>query len=213
MAGIDAVLPLEEGTIVFALEPQAGVRLTGAEWRFQGGTLRASGLVPLGDQERTLLVTADSLDLGTLLESLAFDGLSGTGTLSGTMPLRQERDTLVIDGGRLEATKPGTIRYQRPAGAGGAATGNQQLDLLLAVLTDFHYEELRLTLAGDTAKPMDMTLHIRGRNPGYEGGRTVVFNVDVEAPLVGLVRSGGSAYRVPEAIQKRLEGMGIDGTR
>ena len=33
------------------------------------------------------------------------------------------------------------------------------------------------------------------------------------APLVGLVRAGSSAYRIPAAIEKRLEGMGIGGTR
>ena len=60
---------------------------------------------------------------------------------------------------------------------------------------------------------MDMTLHIRGRNPDYQGGRPVVFNVNVDAPLVGLVRAGSSTYRIPAAIEKRLEGMGIGGTR
>jgi hypothetical protein len=60
---------------------------------------------------------------------------------------------------------------------------------------------------------MDMTLHIRGRNPDYQGGRPVVFNVAIEAPLAGLVRAGRSTYRVPAAIERRFESMGIKGTR
>jgi hypothetical protein len=87
------------------------------------------------------------------------------------------------------------------------------MDVLLAALEDFHYDELSLTLAGETAGPMHMTLHVRGRNPGYEDGRTVVLNVNVEAPLVGLVRTGASAYRVPEAIEKKLDAMGLGGRR
>jgi hypothetical protein len=85
------------------------------------------------------------------------------------------------------------------------------MDVLLVALEDFHYDELELAIAGDLAEPMTMTLRIRGRNPRYEGGRAVVLNVNVEAPLAGLVRSGGSAYRVPAAIQKRLQSMGLEG--
>lgn len=212
MAGIDAALPLEDGTVVFQIEREGTLRLERAEWRLAGGTLRTSGRVPLAAEQRALTLVADSLDVGALLASLAFEGLSGTGTLSGTLPLRQRGDALVIENGRVEATTPGTLRYERAPGA-DAATGHGQLDVLLAVLTNFHYDELALTLTGDTAEPMDMTLHIRGRNPDYQGGRTVVFNVNIEAPLVGLVRAGGSTYRVPAAIEKRLERMGVRGTR
>jgi hypothetical protein len=213
MAGIEGALPLQDGVVVFELEPGAMLRLERAEWRLAEGWLRASGRVPLGADERTLTLVADSLDVAALLASLAFEGLSGTGTLSGTIPLRQRGDVLVVEGGHLEATTPGTLRYQRPAGTDTTGTGHEQLDVLLAVLTDFHYDELALTLSGDTAKPMDMTLHIRGRNPGYQSGRPVVFNVAIEAPLTGLVRAGRSTYRVPAAIEKRLESMGIKGTR
>jgi hypothetical protein len=213
MAGIDSVLPLGDGLVVFELAPGAMLRLERAEWRLAGGTLRASGRVPLGANERTLTLVADGLDVETLLASLAFEGLSGTGTLSGTLPLRQRGAALIVENGHVEATAPGTLRYQRAPDAAAAGTGHGQLDVLLGVLEDFHYDELTLTLSGDVAAPMDMTLHIRGRNPDYQGGRPVVFNVKIEAPLAGLVREGRSTYRVPEAIQKRLDSMGIRGTR
>ena len=37
----------------------------------------------------TVTFVAEALDLKALLSSLAFEGLSGTGTLSGRLPLRQ----------------------------------------------------------------------------------------------------------------------------
>jgi hypothetical protein len=117
------------------------------------------------------------------------------------------------ESGHLEATSPGTLHSRRPAAADATGTGHGQLDLLLAVLEDFHYDELALTLSGDTAAPMAMTLHLRGRNPDYQHGRPVVFNVNIEAPLAGLVREAGSTYRVPAAIEKRLESMGMRGTK
>jgi len=213
MAAIEDALPLQDGVIVFTLEPKGVLRLERAEWRLAEGRLRASGRIPLGADERTLTLTVDSLDVATLLASLAFDGLSGTGTLSGTIPLRQRGDALVVEGGHLEATTSGTLRYERPAGMDAVGTGHGQLDVLLGVLTNFRYDELSLTLSGDAAEPMAMMLHIRGRNPGYQGGRPVVFNVNVEAPLAGLVRESRSTYRVPAAIEKRLEAMGIGRTR
>jgi hypothetical protein len=211
MAGVDAALPLEAGEVRFQLEPGAVVRLERAAWRLANGTLHTAGRLPLTADERALTLEASDLDLGTLLASLAFEGISGSGTLSGTIPVRQRGHTLTIEHGRLEATSPGTLKYQRPNAA--AATGNRQLDLLLAVLSDFRYDELSLTLDGDTDAPMQMALHIRGRNPAYERGRPVVFNVTVEAPLAGLVRTARCAYRVPEAIEKQLDSMGIRGTK
>ena len=211
MAGIDAAVPLEAGEVSFRLEPGAVVGLERAQWRLAKGTLRTAGRLPFAADERALTLEADGLDLATLLGQLAFEGLSGTGTLSGALPLRQRGHTLAIERGHLEATSRGTLRYQRPNAP--AATGNRQLDLLLAVLSDFQYDELSLSLDGDTEKPMQMALHIRGRNPAYERGRPVVFNVNVEAPLAGLVRTARSTYRVPEAIQKQLDSMGLKGTQ
>ncbi|HWP65571.1 MAG TPA: YdbH domain-containing protein, partial [Candidatus Limnocylindria bacterium] len=206
MAAIEGPLPLEDGLLVFRLEPDAVLHLEQAGWRLAGGRVQTSGRVPLAANERTVTLTVEDLDVATLLESIAFEGLSGSGTLSGTIPLRQRGERLLVENGQLTATATGTLRYRRP---GAAASGGGQLDLLLGVLDDFRYDALSLGLDGDLAEPMAMTIKLRGRNPTYQGGRPVVFNVTIEAPLAGLLRTGRSTYRIPPAIEKRLEAMGL----
>jgi hypothetical protein len=210
MAVVDGPLPLHDGLVVFRLAPDA-LFLERAEWRLAEGTLRASGRVLLAARDRTVTLTADGVDLQALLASLAIEGLSGTGTLEGRLPIRQREGRFAIEAGRLAATAPGTLRYEASPGTEAMRRRHREMDVLLVALEDFHYDELELAIAGDLAEPMTMTLRIRGRNPRYEGGRAVVLNVNVEAPLAGLVRSGGSAYRVPAAIQKRLQSMGLEG--
>jgi hypothetical protein len=213
MAGVETVLPLGGGLVVFQLTRDAAVVVERGEWAFSGGTLRARGRLPLAARERAIGITADGIDLGTLLASLSLEGLSGTGKVSGELPLRQAGGRLLVENGRLAATSPGTLRYQAQPGTEAMRKRHHELDVLLTALEDFHYDALSVTVSGDTAGPMAMALHVRGRNPRYEAGRDVVLNVNVEAPLAGLVRTGASAYRVPEAIEKKLDAMGLGGRR
>jgi hypothetical protein len=209
MAALETALPLGGGLVVFELTKARSVVLERSEWAFLGGTIHARGRVPLAARERAIAVTAEGIDLGVLLTSLSLEGLSGTGRLAGEFPLRQQDGRLLVENGRLAATGPGTLRYQAQPGTEAMRTRYHEMNVLLTALEDFHYDALSLTLSGDTAGPMAMALHVRGRNPQYEGGREVVLNVNVEAPLAGLVRTGSSAYRVPEAIEKKLDAMGL----
>jgi hypothetical protein len=213
MAGLETALPLGGGLVVFELTKERSVVLERSEWAFLGGTIRARGRVPLAGRERAIAVTADGIDLGVLLASLSLEGLSGTGRLSGEFPLRQTDGRLLVENGRLAATGPGTLRYEAQPGTEAIRKRYHEMNVLLTALEDFHYDALSLALSGDPAGPMAMALHVRGRNPHYEGGREVVLNVNVDAPLAGLVRTGSSAYRVPEAIEKKLDAMGLGGRR
>jgi hypothetical protein len=203
LARIEGALPLTSGVIAFQLAPDALV-IERASWALAGGRLTASGRLPLAAEERTLTLSAEGLDVATLLSALAFEGLSGTGTLAGALPLRQRGARLRIEGGQLRATAPGVLRYASGPGAAALAEQQPELGTALAALADLRYEELGLELSGDTAEAMDVKLRVRGHNPNFQGGRPVVLEVNVEARLADLVKAGEVAYRVPAEIEERV---------
>ena len=88
---------------------------------------------------------------------------------------------------------------------GAAARQGSQLALVLDVLEDFRFEELSMDLDGDTRGDLDLGVHLKGSNPNFEGGRSVEFNLNLEARLADLVRTGLTAYRLPDKIQERLD--------
>ncbi|MCP3986037.1 MAG: hypothetical protein GY723_16770, partial [bacterium] len=148
---------------------------------------------------------ADELDLGTLLEQVQMEGLSGSGQLAGLVPIFQHGDQIRIEGGRLAAAGPGRIRLAPGAVLGAAAGQREELGMVFDVLEDFHFEALSMDLDGDTRGELDLMVHLKGSNPNFEGGRAVEFNLNLEAHLADLVRTGLSAYRLPETVQERLD--------
>ena len=204
MARIEGGLPLANGLVGFELTPDGTLVLERASWTLAKGRLSASGRLPLAAEERSLTLSAEGLDVETILTALAFEGLSGTGTLEGTLPLRQQGARVRIEGGRLRATSPGVLRYARGAGADALAKQEPQLGTVLGALEDLRYEELEIELSGDTSEAMAVKVHARGYNPNFQDGRPVVLNVNVEARLADLLKAGQAAYRVPEEVEKRV---------
>ena len=204
VAEIEGALALRDGLVSFELTRRGVVRVESATFALAGGRLRASGELALGAPDRELAVAAEGLDVAAILASLGFEGLSGTGTLEGTLPLRQHGARLSIDGGRLRATAPGVLRY-RPGAGGVAVQRDEKLGTVIGALDDLHYDELSLEVSGDTGEELSVKVHARGRNPGYQQGRPVVLNLDVRARLADLVRAGRAAYRVPAEVEERVQ--------
>ena len=61
-----------------------------------------------------------------------------------------------------------------------------------------------MTLHGDTHGMVDLIVHVRGANPDYQNGRIVELNLNLESHLVDLIRQEAVAYKLPEAIERRL---------
>jgi hypothetical protein len=203
MSHVDAALPLANGTLVFSISGDEAIEVERSEWALAGGRLLASGRLPLGVEERRVTLGAEGLLVERVLAALDFEGLSGTGSLSGTIPVRQQGATLFVEEGRLQGTQPGVIRYK--GSTAEAALRQPQLATVLGALENLEYDELGLTLSGDLADRMDVKLHIRGRNPNFQRGRPVVVNVNVDAPVGSLLRAGTVATSVPDEIEGQVQ--------
>lgn len=205
VALMDAGVPLTDGEIRFGVR---GDRLSvaKAEWNWAGGKLRAAPFeVGMGDDDRTIVLEAQDVDLRQLLSLAAVDGLSASGTLRGSLPVHLSPDAVSIENGRLETTGPGTLRYDPDdppsflAGDPGSST-----DMLLQALTDFRYEGISLSVDGQAGGEMTLSFAIRGSNPSFYDGHPVALNLNVGGALDTILRRGIATYRIPSAVRQRM---------
>ncbi len=214
IALLDIGVPLVDGLVEWQLRRDGTFAFARTRWGFAGGELTAGELVIDPDRALTGEVTlrATDLDLTALLAQTQLEGLSGTGRVAGELPLALRDGAVVVAGGLLRATEAGgTLRYApAPSIAAMAASRPSDLDLAVAAFSDFRFDELDAKLDGDLDGDVTIGLHVRGANPGFQDGRPVELNLNLEARLADLVRAGQASYRVPEGVEERLRAYSED---
>lgn len=208
---LDVGIPLTDGTLRFGYGRDGRISVERAEWRWAGGALRAKPFALSPQAPKGLVeLEAEGIDFAQLLSLAAVDGLDATGRLHGRLPVRIDSGSVRIDNGVLEASAPGTVRYD-PAeppsflvGEPGSAT-----DLLRGALTDFRYQELRLTVNGTAGGELVVGLSLQGANPDFYDGHPVKLNLNLSGALDRILRQSIDAYRVPEAVRDRMTEFGL----
>jgi hypothetical protein len=205
---VDIGLPLTDGLLIFDLEPGQLV-VEQLRWQFAEGRIRAAPFtIGSADLRFSTTLTAERLKLSEIFALAQLDGLSGEGTMHGTLPITIAGAEALITHGELVSDHPGWVRY-RPAQAPAALqAGGENVNLLLQALENFRYEELRLTIDGRTDAEMDVGLHIAGANPALYDGYPIEFNLNLEGALANVLRQGLAGYQVPERIRERMQGFG-----
>jgi hypothetical protein len=205
---VDIGLPLADGLLTFDLEPGQLV-VEQLRWRFAEGRIRAAPFtIGSGGIRFSTTLTAERLKLDEIFALAQLDGLTGEGTMHGTLPITVAGAEAVIDNGELVSDRPGWVRY-RPAQAPAALqAGGENVNLLLQALENFRYKELRLTIDGRTDGDMDVGLHISGANPDLYDGYPIEFNLNLEGALADVLRAGLAGYQVPDRIRERMQDFG-----
>ncbi|HSA80920.1 MAG TPA: YdbH domain-containing protein [Geminicoccaceae bacterium] len=205
---LDLGLPLTGGLIAFQLLPEPALAVERLRWDFAGGTVSAAPF-RVGSATSDIMATlsADRLDLAQLFALTRLDGLSGEGTIRGTLPIRVTGVEAVIVGGELKSDGPGWLRYRPDAAPAALQAGGENVSLLLQALENFRYEALRITLDGRTDAEMDIGLHVQGANPELYDGYPIEFNLDLEGELANILRSGLATYQIPERIREQMQGF------
>lgn len=209
VALLDVGVPLTEGLVRFGYGRDRRLDVDEAVWRWAGGALRAdpfelSPTAPRG----TVTLHAEGVDLARILDMIDVEGMEATGTLSGTLPVRMDGDRVALDGGVLEATGAGILRYD-PAHPPSALHGEDGSPgaLLLGALTDFRYEALRLTFDGEAGGELRAGLSVRGANPAFYDGYPVSLNLKLSGALDRILRQSLDAARIPDAVRERMTGF------
>jgi len=184
------------------------LRLTNAKAQFAGGTVTTRNVIYHPQSSNlTLTLNLSQIDIAILLRKIEMDGLSGTGTLSGKLPLTITPQGILIKDGQLRGATPGTIIYN-PTKQPSFATGEAGLEMLLKVVKNFHFKSLSIQISKETAKETQLQLHIKGANPDYYSGTPVNLNLNLSLPLQEMLHFGLSAWEIEDYIKKKVSLMG-----
>lgn len=172
-----------------------------------GGHIRSERIgIDLSRPHNRFLVTLDGLDAKQIAEIQAQEGLYADGTLDGTLPFDWRKDGLHLSKGVLQARNPGgIIRYLGNASVRSLAASDQMTKMALDILSDLHYWQLKLGIDADQDGQMKLQIALKGKNPGYENGRPVEFNFNIEQNVLKLLYSLRMADEISERMQKRMQ--------
>jgi len=140
------------------------------------------------------------LDLAQLLDSLNFPELSGTGTISGKLPLRLSMDSIEVHGGSLNGTHPGVLRYQGPV-------VNDE-NIAFKALRNMLYHKLQATFNYNRTGGYEMGLRVEGKNPNVLSGYPVAFNLNLSGQLPELLQKGILAGDFTQPIMEQFKKAG-----
>jgi len=138
------------------------------------------------------------LDLAQVFALMELDGVSGTGTVSGKIPLSITDDDIVITDGLLTGDAPGVLRFRSDEAKQALAGGGEQVDLLLRVLNDFRYDRLSLDVSRESSGSAKLGLHLGGHNPAVMNGHAFNLNINLQGNVDRLLETLLEGYRLSD---------------
>lgn len=207
IGGMDAGIPLTNGLFAVSLDPRQKLTVHSATWDLAKGELTADPFsFSLKKPTFELMLNAKNLDLAELFKVSNVEGLDATGLASGTLPVALKEGVVGIENGILEATVPGTIRYnpKEPPAFLNDPSNKQIVDLRTA-LKLFNFDKLKLTLNGRAGESQKIILRAEGKNPEFYKARPVHINLQLEGPLQNVLKMNASTSEIPDHIRSQIE--------
>lgn len=172
---------------------------------FLDGRLRvAPGSFDVARKPWRLPIDVYEVSLARVLQVYPAEGLAGSGTLSGRIPLKVSEAGVEVEQGRVSAIAPGGL-LRLPAERLQAMLGNSQaMELVVEALQNFHYSVLDSTIDYDNTGKLVLGLRLEGENPDVRGGQPVVLNINLEEDIPALLTSLQLSGRVNEAVTERV---------
>lgn len=204
VARLEAGVPVEDIEVDFSLDsrPQlniedGGFDLGGARWFIEPVVLD-----PAAPEHRIVLGT-EALDLAAFFRLIEVEGLNGSGTLKGKVPIIFSGGDVIVDNGRFEAQGPGHLSIRFEALRSALAGGGETVELAAQALEDFQYDNLSLTL--DKAADNNATLRLStlGHNPAVLEGQPFQFNINLESNLTSVLEALRQGYSLSDDALRR----------
>jgi hypothetical protein len=174
---------------------------------FGGRVTSEGGRWDVAHPDQTFTVKVEQLDLQQLLHLEQQQGIEGTGVLDGVIPVTLTPTGVQVRDGILEVRAPGgVLRYQpTPETAREVAPADLQLSLVLPVLSDFHYTVLTLGVQYEEDGTLKLRARLEGKNPDWQQGRPVHFNLTVQENIPALLKSLRVVQGIEQSFQERLQ--------
>jgi hypothetical protein len=128
-----------------------------------------------------------------LLRDWQVEGITGTGRLSGMIPVRIGRTGLAVAGGRLDSAGAGVIRVDWGSARETLVNSGEQVALTVSALENFGYDLLSIGIDQPEDGALTLAIGLEGANPAVLDGYPFRFNINLSgelAPILEAVREG-----------------------
>lgn len=186
----------------FTLPGDNRLRIDKGSFSLAGGSLEVANITLGQGQPVEGELGIRGLDLATLLGVIDVDGLSGSGTIDGRVPVRVDDSGVAILAGRLGSKGPGIVRYTGTALPDTGGGANDSIKLVRQALSDFRYTEMTLTLDRGTAGDGSLLVNLKGSNPAVLENHPFVFNIKLETNFDKLATILLSGYAAAEGLMR-----------
>ncbi len=154
-----------------------------------------------GRQSGYAMLNLTALHLDQIL-ALQPDEFESSGKISGSVPVQIDSGKLAISNGKVTALAPGGfIKYKAGATVINLAEKNEQLKLVVDTMSDFQYHYLDADLIYTQDGNLIARTSLQGKNPAYQNGREIKFNLNVEQNIASLLKS----LRLNNDVSKKLD--------
>lgn len=142
-----------------------------------------------------LRLRVEAVDLAQLLLALEEQGVSGSGRLSGELPVALTAEGFEVAEGALHGIEAGVLRYQGPA--------SDSENIAFQALRNLAYHTLAARVDYRPSGDYRLGLRLEGSNPDLLGGKPIAFNLNVTGRLDELLREWLLTGEGSEAILRR----------
>lgn len=206
MAQAAVGVPVNDVVCGFETEDFEAWRLADCSAAILGGEVN----MPRGEFDLTagsgyLPLALTGWQLGAVLGLMQDPALDGTGILDGSLPLRLQAMTPVVEQGWLAVRPPGgVLAYVAPA---HMLAGIEQpaLRLTLRAVRDLRYQRLESRVDYAEDGTLTLAVNLLGSNPDIEGGRPIQLNLNVTQNLLQLLQSLRLSEDIERELQRRMQ--------
>ncbi len=171
--------------------------------KFAGGNISALPFKwDMGSTKNSLTVKLDKLQLAALAGKNS-DSIKTTGSISGTIPVRVEKDDVYIDNAVLTSDQPGSIKYAPDKMPASLQGDDSRIATVRQALSNYNYDTMQIMLDGPLNGNLKTNLSAKGKSPAFEN-RTVNLNLNLEGALTSALTQALQPGAMSDKLQKQL---------
>ena len=170
-------------------------------------SLLEESIISLTDFESKTGLVIKDWELEEILDLYPNQGISGTGKISGQLPVSFSAKSLSVNEGRLYSMKPGgTISVKADENSLLDVRHNKNIATMVRLLKNFQYKDLEIDTNLNEKGDLILNLVISGSNPEELKGQPIILNVNIEQNLLDLIKSMTIASQTIKQVHNLKQG-------
>ncbi|BBB27132.1 YdbH domain-containing protein [Amphritea japonica] len=209
IAFIDAGVPLENFSGSYRFEQSSTgkrqLQLDSSHVDLLGGTITTLPVtINPDDPVFDSAIAVTGIDLQQLMALEQQQGLTGSGTLNGQMPVSFKQGQLSITDGQINSTpEGGWIRFDPPPAFLAMTQTTPALGIVFDAMRNMKYQSLGIELDYQPDGTALLKTHLKGHNPDWNKSQPVDLTINIEENIPKLLQALQFTDKLTETLEKR----------